>query len=254
MIMSGAAWWDTQQHPKARNGQAWMTFSQSRFESGHRSLLEATMSEFADRLKRVGSGESSEWSTWQDLCADTAHEIERLEKRIAELERELADFRRGYTYPNMCRKGHPEVGSEYGEDEKCPVCQANERIEVLEKECWVERARADQPEDPSVIKITHDQIKAAVEYANDESVALQGKAGCAWDVLDYLNIKRCEGCGGRGGSGGYSSTYDFVTEEVVGSFESCSTCNGDGWVIANGQSPSSRQSEIDAGGEDEFNG
>jgi len=43
------------------------------------------MSDMAERLRRVARDESSEWSTWQDLCNDSAAEIERLRGRIEEI-------------------------------------------------------------------------------------------------------------------------------------------------------------------------
>ena len=81
------------------------------------------------------------------------------------------------------------------------------RIEELEKELWVERARADQPIDGKII--TLDQISKAWDYL--EGVKRSGKtpaephrthystyAAGMTKCLELLNIHSCEGCGGSG--------------------------------------------------------
>lgn len=40
------------------------------------------MGDMAERLRRVARDESSEWSTWQDLCNDAADEIEWLQREL----------------------------------------------------------------------------------------------------------------------------------------------------------------------------
>ena len=112
------------------------------------------------------------------------------------------------------------------------MLDAADEIEQLrtDRDWWAEIAKEYKDDYNEVIRtgrcasgyhITPKMIDAAVEYANDESVALQGRQGCAWDALNKLNIFRCEKC---------DQGRIFSTPQV-GLPLVCPDCNGHSYVI-----------------------
>lgn len=76
--------------------------------------------------------------------------------------------------------------------------------------------------------ITHKQIDAAVKMANQpyfEKGHSEIVRQHTWNVLNKLNIFRCEECGGSGTSLDIVDGYNTVTEKVI-----CPACNGHKWI------------------------
>jgi len=60
------------------------------------------------------------------------------------VESERSRARAGFTYPHMCRDGHPEIGHSDNSSEMCPLCRARADVAERDKLLAEVRRQADQ--------------------------------------------------------------------------------------------------------------
>jgi len=150
--------------------------------------------------------------------AEGAAEIERLQARVEELERcrGITTIAEERIFTDL--RDHDAQIREWKKEEvlwKETEAGLLRLVEELEKrptkyQCLIK----------GIHHITDKQINAAVEQINnwktEDSVYTDYESG--WDVLNKINIFKCERCGGSG----RTHNYDYPQD--------CPDCNGKGWT------------------------